>query len=45
MIGDIAARIIRLKVDTLEAREKELSVLFLLENYMDKVVGPAEKIL
>jgi hypothetical protein len=45
MIGDIAARIIRLKWTSWRPGRKGMSVLFLLENYMDKVAGAAEKLL
>ena len=42
MIGDNAARIIRLRWTLWRPGKKETSVLFLLENCMDKVAGPAE---
>jgi hypothetical protein len=42
MIGDVAARIIRLRWTLWRPGKKETSVLFLLENCMDKVAGPAE---
>lgn len=45
MIGDIAARIVRLKWTLWRPGRKGMSVLFLLENCMDKVAGPAEKFL
>lgn len=45
MIGMSLLEFIRLKVDNLAWRpgKKEMSVLFLLENCVDKVAGFAEK--
>ena len=45
MIGDVAGRIIRLRWTRWRPGKKETSVLFLLENCMDKVAGHAEKFL